>query len=401
MAIRERPVQPKADPPKPAPAPTPSQPAVSAAAAVPTSKLSVASEREWVPPPFTLKEIRDCIPAECFKRDTLRSFSFVAHDMILAGLLFLAATRIDALPVPAWAKYGALWPLYWWCQGVVCTGLWVIAHECGHQSFSDHAWVNNTVGYILHTALLVPYYSWKISHSKHHKGNASMTKDQVFVPKTRSEMGLPARDHPKGNAYPLLKEAPAFEVLEIVRMLLIGWPAYIIANVSGQRYPTYASHFHASSPVFEPKHRWQVYASAVGVVGMLGVLAYVSSIVGVATVVKYYGVPYLFVNMWLVMITFLQHTDQRVPHFADGEWDFLKGALSTVDRDYGILNYFHHHIADTHVAHHLFSTMPHYNAKRATKALKEKLGSYYMMDRTNIWLALYRSYSTCKFVEDD
>lgn len=35
--------------------------------------------------------------------------------------------------------------------------------------------------------------------------------------------------------------------------------------------------------------------------------------------------------------------------------DWLRGALSTVDRSYGILDYFHHHIADTHVAHHLFS----------------------------------------------
>lgn len=38
-----------------------------------------------------------------------------------------------------------------------------------------------------------------------------------------------------------------------------------------------------------------------------------------------------------------------------GGRDWLRGALATVDRSYGILNYFHHHIADTHVAHHLFS----------------------------------------------
>jgi len=30
---------------------------------------------------------------------------------------------------------------------------------------------------------------------------------------------------------------------------------------------------------------------------------------------------------------------------------------------YGILDYFFHHIADTHVAHHLFSQMPHYHAE--------------------------------------
>jgi fatty acid desaturase len=54
----------------------------------------------------------------------------------------------------------------------------------------------------------------------------------------------------------------------------------------------------------------------------------------------------------------------ELPHYSDDEWDWLRGALATVDRSYGrLLNTLHHHIADTHVAHHLFSTMPHYHAQ--------------------------------------
>ncbi len=57
------------------------------------------------------------------------------------------------------------------------------------------------------------------------------------------------------------------------------------------------------------------------------------------------------------------------------------GALSTVDRDYGwFLNTAHHHIADTHVLHHLFSQIPHYHAREATEAIKPVLGSYYARD---------------------
>ena len=63
------------------------------------------------------------------------------------------------------------------------------------------------------------------------------------------------------------------------------------------------------------------------------------------------------------MITLLQHTHPALPHYADKDWEWLRGALSTVDRSYGPLDYVFHHIADTHVAHHLFSTMPHYHAK--------------------------------------
>jgi len=56
------------------------------------------------------------------------------------------------------------------------------------------------------------------------------------------------------------------------------------------------------------------------------------------------------------MITLLQHTHKSLPHYDDKEWDWLRGALCTVDRSFGpFLNVMHHHIADTHVSHHLFS----------------------------------------------
>jgi omega-6 fatty acid desaturase (delta-12 desaturase) len=139
--------------------------------------------------------------------------------------------------------------------------------------------------------------------------------------------------------------------------------------VSGQSYDRWTSHFHPSSPIFDSKQAILVIASDLGLVSVLGLLIYASSVFGTLAVIKYYLLPYLWVNHWLVMITFLQHTDVKVPHYNDSEWDFLKGALATIDRDYGLLNHFFHHIGDTHVAHHLFSTMPHYHAERATAAL--------------------------------
>src|SRR6185312_1892475 len=47
-------------------------------------------------------------------------------------------------------------------SALVC-GCWRMVQfltiECGHGGFSDHLWVNNTVGYILHSAMLVPFFS--------------------------------------------------------------------------------------------------------------------------------------------------------------------------------------------------------------------------------------------------
>jgi omega-6 fatty acid desaturase (delta-12 desaturase) len=110
--------------------------------------------------------------------------------------------------------------------------------------------------------------------------------------------------------------------------------------------------------------------------------------------------PLLIVNMFLVLITFLQHTHLALPHYKDAEWDWLRGALSTVDRDNCILNSMFHHIIDTHVAHHMFSTMLHYHAMEATKAMKSILGRYYQFS-TLVLLALYKDFKECLFVEAD
>jgi len=123
---------------------------------------------------------------------------------------------------------------------------------------------------------------------------------------------------------------------------------------------------------------------------------------GMCAYLCFYFVPYLIVNYHLVLITYLQHTDVYMPHFDEDEWSWLRGALCTVDRSFGsILNYFFHHITDTHVAHHLFSYMPFYHAEEATQHIKKVLGKYYLCDETPIAQALWRSFRNCKFVEDN
>merc|ERR1711924_47819 len=48
--------------------------------------------------------------------------------------------------------------------------------------------------------------------------------------------------------------------------------------------------------------------------------------------------PYLWVNFWLVLYTWLQHTSPEVPHFGDDEWTWVRGALCTIDRPYAELS---------------------------------------------------------------
>ena len=130
-------------------------------------------------------------------------------------------------------------------------------------------------------------------------------------------------------------------------------------------------------------------------------LYHLATLQGLSWVLCIYGVPLLIVNGFLVLITWLQHTHPALPHYDSSEWDWLRGALSTMDRDYGILNRVFHNITDTHVAHHLFSTMPHYHAMEATNAIRPILGEYYQSDGTPLLKAIWREANECIYVEAD
>jgi fatty acid desaturase len=92
----------------------------------------------------------------------------------------------------------------------------------------------------------------------------------------------------------------------------------------------------------------------------------------------------------------LQHTDVDVPHFELDRHNFVKGALHTIDRPYdkmdpfGLIDFLHHKIGSTHVAHHFASNIPHYKAQAATDAIKENFPEFYLYDPTPIHKALWR-----------
>ena len=68
----------------------------------------------------------------------------------------------------------------------------------------------------------------------------------------------------------------------------------------------------------------------------------------------------------------------------------------SIDRPYGrIIDTLHHRIGSTHVAHHLFSRLPHYHAAEATIAIREAFPDSYRFDPTPIPLALWRVGTDC------
>lgn len=132
-------------------------------AALSTSSNSRAhvESNQWTaaaPPPFTLKEVRQAIPARCFERSALRSTLYLVADC--AGVAALAALTISKPSHPL-----ILLP-YTVAQGTLFWSLFVVGHDCGHGSYSSSKRINNWVGHFTHSFLLVPFHPWRISHAK-------------------------------------------------------------------------------------------------------------------------------------------------------------------------------------------------------------------------------------------
>jgi len=139
-------------------------------------------------------------------------------------------------------------------------------------------------------------------------------------------------------------------------------------------------------------------------IGAMGCALYLwTRHVGLANSVKLYFVPFMCVNHWIVMLTYLHHCDPTVPYFRRTQWSFLRGAISTVDRP--LLGwagrFFLHNVSHDHVSHHLFSSIPFYNQPLVTEHIKTVLKENYNYDSTNSFRALYRTFTQCCFIEDD
>ncbi|MFZ4517371.1 MAG: fatty acid desaturase [Microthrixaceae bacterium] len=340
-----------------------------------------------VPVP-TRAEVRAAIPEGCREPRTSRSLLSLAGS--LAATAVPVALAAAFLPLTwAWAP---VWVLYAVVCGTAATGLWVLAHECGHGAFSSSRPLRDTVGFVLHSALLVPYFSWQRSHAVHHAFTNHLDDGETHVPGRAS--GGPTG--PRG---------PFATTLVIARSLLLGWPAYLLAGATGGPSRGRTNHFWPVAPfesdLFPPRWRARVWGSGGGVlVVLVALVAWAVAVGSVVPVLALYVGPYLVVNAWLVTYTWLQHTDTDVPHLADPEWDWVLGAFQTVDRPYpAVVDVLHHHIGTTHVAHHLDPRIPHYRAREATDAIATAFPELYRFDPTPVGAALWRVAGRCRAVD--
>ncbi|PSK37545.1 hypothetical protein C7M61_003249 [Candidozyma pseudohaemuli] len=353
-------------------------------------------------PDYTIKDILQAIPKDCYNRSLVRSLGYVARD--IAMMVFIGWAGNSMIPMVALPLVrGCLWALQLYLIGLFGFGLWILAHECGHGAFSDYQNINDFVGWVLHSYLGVPYFSWKFSHAKHHKATGHLSRDMVFVPHTQEEF---VEGHGANKIGEVMEDLPIWTLAVLLFQQLGGLQFYLATNATGQSIPGVSwwakSHYAPKSPIFEKNQFWYIILSDIGILATVFGVYTATQAFGAFPVLVNWFFPWLWVNHWLVFVTFLQHTDPSMPHYSEKEWTFARGAAATIDRDFGFVGqHIFHDIIETHVLHHYVLRIPFYNARKATKAIKEVMGEHYRYEGESMWKSLWKVLRSCQFVADE
>ena len=283
--------------------------------------------------------------------------------MVLVSAGLLAGYFLIPQIEPRWLRC-IMWIFYGYVGGLFFVGLWILGHECGHSAFSPSNLLNDTVGFLLHSFLLTPYFSWRSTHRRHHIYANNLLKDHNYVPPVQGEYAE-SLSLDVNRLEELTEDSPIITLLRILLQQIIGFPWYLLTNITSaegslpkpqSKTILGNSHFAPTGSLFRPDEAHAILLSDLGLVFMTYVTWVLNNAIGTSALILIYFQPYMWLNHWIVAITYLHHTHPNLPKFEDEAWTFLKGATATVDRDFGwVGKYLFHGIIEFHVIHHLFS----------------------------------------------
>jgi len=263
--------------------------------------------------------------------------------------------------IPFFALWAGIWGLiqaghYWAVLGFIPAGgllvrLFIIQHDCGHQSMFSNRRINDWVGRFIGILTLTPYDHWKRGHALHHAGSGNLDRrgvgDDILTMTVEEYQAASKWERLKYRMY-----------RHPVVMFGIG-PAYVF--ILANRLPVGAM------------KRVKPWASALltnlGVVLLYGAMIWA---VGWKIFVMI-QIPTILVAASIgVWMFYVQHQFDETHWSRTGEWDREHAALegsSYYDLP-GWLMWMTGNIGVHHV-HHLSSRIPFYQLPRILKAHPE------------------------------
>ncbi|MDJ0707760.1 MAG: fatty acid desaturase [Leptolyngbyaceae cyanobacterium MO_188.B28] len=308
-----------------------------------------------------LKDILKTIPRECFQKDKRKAWTSVIVNVLAVGAGYWGLVFLP------WF----LLPFTWIFTGTALTGFFVLAHDCGHRSFSQRRWVNDWVGHILMLPLIYPFHSWRIQHDHHHLHTNKLEVDNAWEP---------WRVEAYQNCPPLIRG-----FYRAIR----GW-FWWIGSIA------HWANIHFKVGRFSAKDQKKVRVSIAAVV-VFAALVFPTLIIttGVWGVVKYWLLPWLVYHFWMSTFTLVHHTHPDIQFRPTAEWHEAEAQLEgTVHCTYPRWVEFLCHDINVHVPHHISTGIPSYNLRKAHQSLRRNWGSHLQETRFS-WALMKQIVERC------
>lgn len=308
-----------------------------------------------------LKDVIKTLPRECFQKDRRKAWSSVLINVLAVGLGYVG---IASLP---WF----LLPLAWIFTGTALTGLFVLAHDCGHRSFAKRRWLNDWMGHILMLPLIYPFHSWRVLHDHHHVHTNKLIVDNAWHP-WKPEAYV--------EANPLIRE--------FYRALRgrFWWLASI----------AHWAMLHFDLSQFSKRDQGKVKVS-IAVVAIFAAIFFPTLIItlGIWGFVKFWLLPWLVYHFWMSTFTLVHHTAPNIQFRPAETWSAAEAQLAgsvhcTYPRWVEVLC----HDINVHVPHHVSVSIPAYNLRMAHESLTQNWGSY-MQERQFSWALMKDIVTQC------
>jgi len=285
----------------------------------------------------SLGDVRRSLPSSCFTISPLKSWGTLFRIVVsLAVCLFLESMTENIF---------ILLPL-WFLHGQVLVGLFVLGHDCGHQSFSPDRLTNKIIGHLAFSPLGNGLANWTLTHNHHHAHTQLRGQDVDWSKWLMTKEEFDSSGWRKNFSGKLGYTLP-FGVFYWI------WLNAILRGLRNTSREVRISNLIMWSVMLI------IYGGLAGTLGLWGMF-------------KYHGIPASIAMFTGYFLLTIQHANEETKWFSEKSWTGLRGQLeSTFDvRFPRVLEWLWLDI-NIHVPHHVAPGIPWYNLRAARVALRE------------------------------
>ncbi len=286
-------------------------------------------------------------------------------------------------------------PLLMIVNGVSITLLFIIGHDCGHNSYFGSRTLNTLIGQLCFLPSYWILRTWKVAHNYFHHAYACLkTKDHSWVPTDVNEfqgMGWRSRLY--------ARHTKTWLGLATYWLYSIWWRHSVVPRREDWKLILRQ----------KAEYAWQCLSVLTFFAAQIALVIWYTMTYSGATrssaliyCVAYLGVPFWVYGFFSGLVSLVQHTHPEVVWFKDKqEWNFFSGQVSdSVHFKFPFpVNLLFLDVME-HTAHHVDTGVPVYNLLRQQTKLEQEYPDHITVE-TYSYETVSRILNTCQLYDYD